>query len=200
MTDIRQAIRAQLRQRREQLTTAECAHLSGRICEHLVRSRLFRTSHRIACYFPHGKEVDLTDLMLQAWAQGKTTFLPVLARFPKGHLWWLPYYIDTPLYRNRFGIPEPAHARRLRSTKLRSLDLILVPLVAFDSSGQRIGMGGGFYDRSLARIRHTHSWHRPRRIGVAFSWQEVEHIPAQPWDVPLDGIVTDQGITTFRST
>ncbi len=196
--DARQQIRTQLRQRRSQQSLSDCQRDSAQICDHLLKSREFRGAQRLAFYFAHGKEVDLSLLMHQAWLRKKQVFLPVLATFPQGTLWWLPYYIDTPLYQNRFGIPEPVHARRLRRTKLRSLDIILMPLVAFDQAGHRIGMGGGFYDRSLSRLQHNHSWHRPIRIGVAYSWQQVEHIPAQPWDIPLDAVVTEQGLTTFR--
>lgn len=196
--DQRQQIRQALRARREAQSIEQCQHDSAQICENLIRSAPLRTAKRIACYFAHGKEVDLTTFMLAAWQFRKQTFLPVLAHFPKGHLWWLPYEMDTPLYHNRFGIPEPRHPRRLRRTKLRSLDVILMPLVAFDMQGQRIGMGGGFYDRSLARLQHSHhSWHRPKLVGVAFSWQQVQSIPAQPWDIPMDAVITEQSITFF---
>ena len=195
--DQRQQIRQTLRARREAQSIEQCQHDSTQICETLIRNPVWQRAKRIACYFAHGKEVDLTDLMLAAWQRNKQTFLPVLAQFPKGHLWWIPYAMDTPLYTNRYGIPEPQHPKRLRRTKLRSLDVILMPLVAFDARGHRIGMGGGFYDRSLARLQHDHSWHRPLRIGVAFSWQQVPAIPAQAWDIPLDAVVTEQSMTFF---
>jgi len=196
--DQRQQIRQTLRARRAAQPLEQCAQDSLQICETLIHSPLLQRAKRIACYFAHGKEVDLTGLMLAAWQRNKQTFLPVLAQFPKGQLWWVPYTKDTPLYQNRFGIHEPQHPKRLRRTKLRSLDVILMPLVAFDANGHRIGMGGGFYDRSLARLRANHSWHRPLRIGVAFSWQQVPAIPAQAWDIPLDAVVTEQAMTFFR--
>ena len=195
--DQRQQIRQTLRARRDAQSIEQCQQDSAQICETLIRNPVWQRAKRIACYFAHGKEVDLTDLMLAAWQRNKQTFLPVLAQFPKGHLWWIPYAMDTPLYTNRYGIPEPQHPKRLRRTKLRSLDVILMPLVAFDAKGHRIGMGGGFYDRSLARLQHDHSWHRPLRIGVAFSWQQVPAIPAQAWDVPLDAVATEQSMTFF---
>jgi len=198
--DPRQQIRQSLRTRRDAQTVAACQHVSLQICEQLIRSTPFRDAQRIAGYFPHGKEVDLTRVMQTAWSWNKQVFLPVLASFPRGHLSWLPYAADTPLYQNRFGIPEPRHTRREHVMKLRSLDLILMPLVGFDAQGNRIGMGGGFYDRSLAQLAHTRTrWHRPLRIGVAFSWQEVSDIPVQEWDIPLDGVVTEHGIRIFGS-
>ena len=195
--DHRQQIRQTLRARRDAQSMEQCTRDSLQICETLIRSAVLQRAKRIACYFAHGKEVDLTGLMLSAWQRNKQIFLPVLAQFPKGRLWWVPYAMDTPLYRNRYGIHEPRHLKRLRRTKLRSLDVILMPLVAFDANGHRIGMGGGFYDRSLARLQHDHSWHRPLRIGVAFSWQQVPAIPAQAWDVPLDAVATEQSMTFF---
>lgn len=198
--DPRQQIRQSLRAKRDAQSLEACAHDSELICEQLIRNKAFQRAQRIACYFAHGKEADLTTAMLAAWQRNKQTFLPVLSSFPKGHLWWLPYDMDTPLYKNRFGIPEPHHNRRARTTKLRSLDLILMPLVGFDANGHRIGMGGGFYDRSLARLVHNSTaWHRPLRIGVAFSWQEVTKIPVEAWDIPLDGVVTEHGMRFFRS-
>ncbi len=78
------------------------------------------------------------------------------------------------------------------------LDALILPLLAFDTQGQRLGMGGGFYDRSLAALRHRRRWRRPRLLGVAHGFQEVSELPREPWDVPLDGIVTEQGYRSFR--
>ncbi len=96
---------------------------------------------------------------------------------------------------NRFGIPEPdtrhgAHRARRQATW--TLDVILLPLVGFDDDGQRIGMGGGFYDRTLAFTQRPGP--RPRLIGLAHDCQRVTRLPVAPWDVPLDAIVSDRRI------
>ncbi len=94
---------------------------------------------------------------------------------------------------NRFGIIESADPRR---RGINSLDALLIPLVGFDTRGNRLGMGAGFYDRALAKRRGL----RPVAIGVAFSCQEVDALPVDPWDEPLDYIVTDRGVIDARRT
>lgn len=197
--DKRQQIRNELKQRRSQYSDAQCRSLSSQICNQLHNDRSFINRHRLAFYYPVGNEVDLLELMQRAWRLGKKTFLPVLASFPKGSLWWIEHSASTPMYLNQFGIPEPEHPPGARRTKIRSLDVIFMPLVAFDASGNRMGMGGGYYDRSLAKCyRQDIPWHRPIRMGVAYSWQQVSSIPVEKWDIPLDAIATENGITWFR--
>jgi 5-formyltetrahydrofolate cyclo-ligase len=197
--DKRQTIRDELKTRRSRHSDSECQVLSRQICIHLQQERHFKNRQRFAFYYPVGNEVNLLDLMYRAWALRKTTFLPVLASFPKGSLWWIKHDESTPMYENRYGIPEPYHPARSRRTKLRSLDMIFMPLVAFDARGNRMGMGGGFYDRSLSRCyRKDNQWHRPIRMGVAYSWQQVDGIPTEKWDIPLDAIATENGVTWFE--
>jgi len=196
--DTRQRLRAELKQRRTEHSAQECTVSSLQICEHIRRDRLFHARKRFALYYPVGNEVNLMPLLHIAWSFRKETYLPVLATFPKGYLWWVPYYDHTPLYLNKFQIPEPRHNARDRTTRIRSLDVIFMPLVGFDKNGNRMGMGGGFYDRSLAKCyRSASSWHRPLKIGVAYSWQEVDKLPSEKWDIPLDAIVTENGLTWF---
>lgn len=92
---------------------------------------------------------------------------------------------------NRFGIPEPKASPR-QTLKALELDLLLLPLVAFDSKGNRLGMGGGYYDRTLAHLNRQKGWRRPRIIGLAHELQRVDGLKNNAWDVPLDGIITDQ--------
>jgi 5-formyltetrahydrofolate cyclo-ligase len=94
---------------------------------------------------------------------------------------------------NRFNIPEPT----LRNRRLRlawTLDLLLVPLVGFDAGGNRLGMGGGFYDRTLSYLSHRTYWRRPRLIGIAHECQRVAELRLRPWDVPLDMVVTERQV------
>ena len=80
---------------------------------------------------------------------------------------------------------------------IRRLDLVLMPLVGFDSTGSRLGMGGGFYDRSFAFLRRRQKWRKPNLIGAAFDCQKVEQIDGQSWDVPLSGVMTESGVELF---
>ena len=194
----REQLRNELKQRRNAHSATECLQLSLQICEHIRRSKFFTYRQRLALYYSIGNEVDLTHLFHYAWALNKTLFLPVISQFPKDHLWWIKFIEQTPLYLNRYQIPEPVHPAHARRTKLRSLDVVFMPLVAFDSKGNRLGMGGGYYDRSLGRSVHRSTrWHRPLRVGVAYSWQQVTKIPVEPWDISLDAIVTENGISRF---
>jgi 5-formyltetrahydrofolate cyclo-ligase len=92
---------------------------------------------------------------------------------------------------NRFRILEPrVNARRQR--KVWALDLVLLPLVGFDDTGGRLGMGGGFYDRSLAYLARRKSWRKPALLGLAHECQKVDRLAQASWDVPLAGTVTDR--------
>ncbi len=100
--------------------------------------------------------------------------------------------LEAPLARNRFGIEEPLPGTPWINT--RALDLVLAPLVAFDDHGHRLGMGGGFYDRHFGGLSDGL---RPLLIGIAHEVQRADALPAAPWDVPLDGILTEAGWRTF---
>jgi 5-formyltetrahydrofolate cyclo-ligase len=111
-------------------------------------------------------------------------------------LWFLPYGRDTRLAPNRFGIPEPDVAAHTRC-RARDLDLVLMPLVAYDDAGNRLGMGGGFYDRTFSYLKYRSFWRKPLLIGVAYELQRLESLPARPWDVPLNGVATEKRLYRF---
>ena len=100
---------------------------------------------------------------------------------------------------NALGIAEPEHTRRFDPRKVWSLDLMLLPLVAFDAAGNRLGMGGGFYDHTLAYLHQRRRWRKPTLLGAAFALQQVDHLEAGVWDVPLDGVATEHGVTWTRA-
>lgn len=190
----RKQIRQQMRGLRRQLSEAERQHKAHQLSNILLQSRLYRNSQHIALYLANDGEIDPWYVIEAAWQHGKQCYLPVLGLRPGNRLWFIPYHADTRLVNNRFGIPEPVHARHQRQLKPHSLDLILMPLVAFDKKGNRLGMGGGFYDRSLSFLRHRHSWRKPRLIGLAYEFQQADQLPYQAWDVPLDAIVTEDRV------
>jgi 5-formyltetrahydrofolate cyclo-ligase len=192
----RQQLRQQLRLQRQALTAPQRAALSAQASRHAANHRLFRAARHIACYLANDAELDLTALINQAWAVGKTVYLPVLSSIHRNHLHFLPYAPGDELVPNRFGIPEPV-LRSRRVIDIASLDLVFTPLVGFDSGGNRLGMGGGFYDRTFAFLRRRHSWRKPRLLGVAFDCQRAAQLPPQPWDVPLDAVVTESGVLSL---
>ena len=192
--------RRKLRAQRRALSDEQHAQWSQQAAAHLASHRIFRAARNIACYLPNDGEVDTLPIMAQAWAQGKKIFLPVLSEIKRNHLHFLPYELGDPLIKNRFGIPEPMLKPHCMVSP-RQLDLVITPLVGFDAGGSRLGMGGGFYDRSFAFLRFRRFWRKPHLLGLAFDFQEVVGVagslPRQPWDVPLKGMVTESGLRLF---
>ncbi len=186
-------LRRRLRETRNLLTQQEQNAAAYSLVRRLVTSPFIRSSRRIACYLPNDGEIDPTPLIEHLWAMKRQCFLPVLSRLSRDRLWFAQVLPDTPLALNRFGIPEPAVTAR-SLLRAQELDLILMPLVGFDLNGNRLGMGGGFYDRSLEFLRHRRYWHKPRLLGLAHECQRLEALAPEPWDIPLQGIVTDRAI------
>ena len=189
-------LRQNLRHRRRTLPEREASNLAARAASALARHRVFARAQRIAIYAPVDGEVDTRPLVETAWHFGKSVYLPVLAPFGGARLWFRHYHPQSLMLANRFGIPEPAR-RGNHDLKAKHLDLVIAPLVAFDSAGHRLGMGGGFYDRSFAYLHRRLNWQRPRILGLAYDFQHVEQLPAEPWDVPLWGVATEKGIHRF---
>ncbi len=195
-TKARGDIRREMRHRRRALSAVERSALALRLTRHAAGSPWLRRSLRIAAYLPNDGEMDLRPLIRRLWKSGKLCYLPVLNA---ERLWFMPYRPHTRLRSNRFGIPEPVLAPRHRWPR-QTLDLVLAPLVAFDGRGNRLGMGGGYYDRTFAYLASRSHWHRPLVVGVAYSFQRVHTLPAHPWDVPLHGVVTELGIEWFSDS
>jgi len=191
-------LRQQIRQQRRALSDSEREYASFLLCEQLASTKLFQQSKHIAFYLPNDGEMDLTLLIQHAWQAGKHCYLPVLAEPNTKRLWFIPYTPETQLKPNRFGIPEPLHSRSTRLRKTLSLDLILMPLVAFDINGHRIGMGGGFYDRTLAFLKYRQQWHKPNLVGIAYEFQKQKQITTNPWDIPLQAIATEKTLYLSR--
>lgn len=185
-----------MRARRRNLSSAERQNRSRKLIRKLTSLREFRSARRIACYLPNDGEIDPTLLIERMEKHGKRCFLPILDTLRPRRLWFAPYTPGDPLIDNRFGIPEPSCPARQRVAAW-CLDLLLMPLVAFDDSGNRLGMGGGYYDRTLAFLNHRKHWRRPRLIGMAYEFQHVDTLPRRSWDVPLNGVVSDERIRSF---
>ncbi len=192
-TQSARALRRSIREQRRTLSADRHQYYSARICRHILQSSQFRRARRIALYLPHDGEIDLQPIIDEAWARNRRCYLPVLMPFFKNRLWFVPYEREAPMVLNRYGIAEPDGNLRHR-VKLWSIDLLLMPLVAFDDSGNRMGMGGGFYDRSFAYISQRGSWRKPHLLGTGFELQRVSRLTRQPWDIPLHSVVTERGL------
>ncbi|WP_431225161.1 5-formyltetrahydrofolate cyclo-ligase [Serratia sp. L9] len=190
----RQTIRNEIRQRRRALTPTQQQNFAQRIATRVTQHPHIQAAQSIAVFLSFDGELDTGPLIEQLWQQGKRVYLPVLHPFSPGNLLFLRYAADTPLVRNRFKILEPA--LDVRSVlPVSQLDVVLTPLVAFDSLGQRLGMGGGFYDRTLQNWRQG----GPYPIGLAHDCQQVSALPIEQWDIPLPEIITPSQTWAWQS-
>lgn len=180
-------LRRLMRSRRRALSRRERARASRALCRRLKYLPSFTNSKNIGIYLPNDGEIDVTPVILGTRA--KHFYLPILPPRGQRRLWFGLYEPHTKLIPDRFGIPEPVTGRRIRAN---SLDLVLVPLVAFDYSGGRIGMGGGFYDATLGFVEERSKTRSISIIGAAYQFQNVDFIPKDSWDIPLSGVITDQ--------
>tara|TARA_R110000803_G_scaffold110729_1_gene179168 strand:+ start:1459 stop:2106 length:648 start_codon:yes stop_codon:yes gene_type:complete len=188
----RDIIRQQVRQLRQDLTSKQQTDAALQLLARFSVDEKILSANSIALYLSNDGELDTEILIEWCWQQGKQVYLPVLHPFAKGHLLFLHYERRTPLVNNRFGIAEP----KLDVSKVivpHQLDIICTPLVAFDHLGARLGMGGGFYDRTLSRWHQHHqqqSTVKPYPIGLAHDCQLVAPLPSESWDIPLPEIIT----------
>jgi 5-formyltetrahydrofolate cyclo-ligase len=191
MSSNKAELRAQMRAKRRGLSATEQRHAAQALARQVTTAPWFRRSCRIACYMPNDGEIDPTAVIEHIWAMKKHAYLPVLSHITSDRLWFAEITPVTALRLNRYGISEPAVARH-QLIRAQELDLVLLPLVAFDEHGHRLGMGGGFYDRSLAFLRHRSHWRKPRLIGVAHDFQCLPEVPADPWDISVSAVITDR--------
>jgi len=182
-TTLRQQLRQQMRETRQKQTALQQQQAAQHITEKALKLIEQQRAKNIALYLAFDGEISTKPLINQLWQQGKHVYLPVLHPFVHGHLLFLRYLPDTPMKANKFGILEP-HLNVKSVLPIEQLDIIFTPLVAFDKLGNRLGMGGGFYDRTL-----QNSQHRFITVGLAHQCQQVEALPIENWDIPLEHIL-----------
>lgn len=177
-------LRAQMRRRRLGLSPSAQSIAARAITNYIPRLPCWTGADRVALYLANAGEVDTTPLGALCRTAGKRLFLPVIE--PDNTLVFAAWAQDGELIPNRFGIPEPPpEAERCAAS---GLDIIFLPLVAWDRLGGRLGMGGGFYDRTLAGVEGV------TLVGLAHALQEVPQVPCDDWDVQLNFVVTDTAL------
>ena len=187
----RPQLRRMLRKARRALTPSQQRQAARGLYKQLAQQPLFRRAKHISLYLPTDGEIDPRLLLRAAQRRGKATYLPVLSAWPRTKMVFQRIRPGETLKPNRFRILEP-RANIARQRKVWALDLVLLPLVGFDDVGGRLGMGGGFYDRSLAYMARRQTWRKPTLLGLAHECQKVERLAQASWDVPLHGTVTDR--------
>lgn len=192
-------LRRQLKKQRRNLSRREQQHAAHQTVARIIRHPLFLRAHHIALYIPVRGELDIRAL--RQYAQRHQRFyLPVLSPLAHQGLAFIEWHPHTPFTHNRFGIPEPVfHASACKPA--HALDLVMTPLLATDKQGNRLGMGGGYYDRTFAfkkrSITKNLRQRRPHLLGVCYPFQQQSELPAQPWDIPLDALATPGKIQVF---
>jgi 5-formyltetrahydrofolate cyclo-ligase len=185
--DARRELRRTLRRRRRDATPAERMAAAEAIAGRLLGHPRFPASGYVAGYWAMQGEVPLHLLQMRL-GEGRVWCLPCVQ--PDGSLLFAPWRPGDPLVTNRFGIPEPDLAPESLLPASR-MDVVVLPLVGFSRDGQRLGTGGGFYDRTLAFRQHAPA-SPPWLVGAGYSFQQHEPLPAREWDVRLDAIVTER--------
>ncbi len=186
----RRQLRAQLAARRRALSRAERAHAAYELARRVDGALHLKAHWRIALYASLPNELDTAPLIELARARGCRIYLPRIDRRRAGRGMRF-IELQGPLRRNRLGIDEPQGGVALGA---RWLDVVFLPLVGFDRHGLRLGTGGGFYDRAFAFRHLRRHWHGPKLIGIAYAFQQLDHIAHESHDVRMDAVITDQGI------
>ena len=181
---LRNQLRQQIRKTRANLTALQQQQAEDSITQQALALIEERNAQHIALYVSFDGEISTDKLIKTLWAQDKHVYLPVLHPFNPNHLLFLRYLPDTLMLKNKFGIWEPK-LNVQNVLPLEELDILFTPLVAFDKQGNRLGMGGGFYDRTLQNWQNFSFI----PVGLAHQCQQVEQLPTEAWDVPLHQIL-----------
>ena len=188
----KQQLRKHLRERRKALSAEQQDAAAHRLLEQF---QAFHRSHsvtRIGAFIANDGEINPHLIIKYCWSTNIDVALPVLDPNKQGHLLFVDYSPNCPMHVNQYGIPEPVLTDN-NQVNLSSISHLLMPLVGFDPNGHRLGMGGGYYDRTLAQQGTS----GPQLVGVAHEEQMCESLPVEPWDIPLQYILTSQRYWSF---
>jgi 5-formyltetrahydrofolate cyclo-ligase len=188
-SDDRSALRQRLKQLRRAIPPAQRRAAAIAVAHHIRLHFNLRPGLRIALYAPLPSELDTAPLIQLARRHRCHIYLPRLTDLRRRRMQFIE--AAGPMRRNHLGILEPIAARAVST---RRLDLVFLPLVGFDASGMRLGMGAGYYDRAFAFLSERRHWTHPRLIGLAYSLQQVPHIEGAWHDVRLSAVITEKGI------
>ena len=185
ISETRQQIRKQIRQLRRALSPEQQTHFAQQAAARMMAYAPVVEAKTVAVFLSFDGELDTRPLIEGLWRASKQVYLPVLHPFSAGNLLFLRYFPHSELMLNRLKIYEPRLDVR-HVLPLHQLDVLVTPLVAFDEQGQRLGMGGGFYDRTLQNWREHGLW----PVGYAHDCQRVAALAVEEWDIPLPTVVT----------
>ena len=180
------ALRNDARAARAGLSSEQRKKASQEITDTVIRSSWFRRSKFVACYLPMPDEVDTWPLIKRAWRMKKRIFAPIVEK--NFAMRFCELTVESKLVFDQFGLLEPQDGEIIAP---RALDLVITPVVAFDDNGNRIGMGGGYFDRTFSFLRNRRYLFHPKLIGLAFSCQRVDKIAPNPWDIRVFRVIDE---------
>ena len=192
---IKSELRRAIRQQRNSYCSDENSRAGILLANNLKKEGLLSEHRAITCFLSFDGEISTQPTIQEILSATKVCYLPKIKPLKPNQLWFMPYDQSSEMKTNRFGIAE-VDLRANHAKRLSELNLVLVPLVAFDRNGNRLGMGGGFYDATFAHLRGRTK--RPKFIGLAWQNQLVDQLPSDPWDLPLDGVCTEQRFYSFE--
>lgn len=176
-------LRKIMRKKRKLLTKEFCEEASQKLLDNFKKLAYLNKYNNIGLYYAFDGEIDLKCIINYCWRNHKKCFLPVLKNKA---LVFCEYNLATPLVKNKFGIFEPAGGVYVEASVL---DLVLLPLTAFDLHGHRLGMGQGYYDLTLFGLKNP-----PKLVGIGYNLQCVEGLMPRSTDVTLDAVITEKDI------
>lgn len=191
----RMQLRAEYRKKRDNLSAKEQTASALNLVAQFKQQDIYKGAKHIAVYLSNDGELETTALLEYLWDKQLNVYIPVLNPNKNGHLLFLHYIPTTAMTKNRFGIREPVLDEQM-VTSPSSLDIIFTPLVAFDLKGNRLGMGGGYYDRTLASLSNK-TPKKPKIVGLAHDFQQSNSISTASWDVPIDYVQTPSQLHDF---
>ena len=189
-------MRRELRIKRNKLTSLEQQHSANVLARLISDEQLLNNVKNIGIYLENDGEIGTSHIINMALKSNVSCFLPVLDFTAQNNLCFVRYDKGTPLHKNKFGILEPSLNEK-NSIDPVKLDVIFLPVVGFDRSGSRLGMGGGYYDRAL-EFTKLHKLDKPKLVGLAHSIQEIKSIHRQVWDIPINFIATEKEIICVK--
>lgn len=186
---VKQSLRKTIREKLAGIDPTVLQAKSMAACKHLMDQPEFRQARVIMIYMPLAREVDVSPIALRSWQEDKTVAAPRLS-WSQRHM--LPVEIrslESGLTTTRHGLREPAEGEPV---PVDMIDMVIVPAMAYDRKGNRLGRGAGFYDRFLASL-----YFRGLAVGLAFREQVVDQVPVQEGDQPVHMLVTDEEVLRF---
>jgi len=198
----KKAIRQQVRLIRKQISATQAKQAGIEMAKQLKNNPNYVKAKNIACFLSFDGEINTKPIVDMVIKDKGVCYLPKLKPTKPNRLWFMPYDLNSKLDKNHLGIPEvdlPVNY----AIAVSKIDLILMPLVAFDNKGNRLGMGGGFYDATLAHLCNKQAAKqttKPLCLGIAYQQQMVDTIPTQDWDFVLHGVMTQERSYWFNES